>query len=226
MILSSQIKDNYFNEWFSQPIDSFQSIDLILLGHRSCRCVEHLFEIAICCLRDGLTIVQLILSNEYCWFHCYNHEHSPNHREFFNFWKIEIFLSFSHLITRPSHELSWFHWQPQLSFIVSNDKLLCLAPRWGPTSGRPDLSRSITSFTTDCAVTSCRVFHMRETRSNFSYHAPRSFIGSHRSLECIKISFPLLRRPSTVVILLWVACWRETWHELFMVKVIRSFQSV
>ena len=100
--------DNSFitNQW--QVTNCFQSRDLVL----SCRCVEHFFECEIFCVRDGKTIVQVILSHEYCLFHCYSHEHSPNHRMFFfffcNIWN--SFLSFSHLIIHPIHEWSWCYW--------------------------------------------------------------------------------------------------------------------
>ena len=136
------------------------------------------------------------------------------------------FLSFSHLIIHPIHEWSWFYIQFQFCCIVSNDELLrpCLFLRIDIRSPR--------------SVTKCFLVHnglrgsvvksflVRETRSNFSCHSPRSFIKSPRSLVCLKISFPLFRRPNTVVIPHWVACWREAFHELFMVVVIRSFQSV
>ena len=169
-----------------------------------------------------------ILTNEYCWFHRYSHKHSPNNRMFFsiscNVWN--SFLSFSHLIIHPIHEWSWFHWQFQFCFIVSNDELLrpCLFMRIDIRSPR--------------SVTRCFLVHnglrgsvvkkflVRETRSNFSCRSPRSFIRSPRSLVCLNISFPLLRRPSTVIIPFWVTCWREALHKLFMVTVIRSFQSV
>ena len=69
-------------------------------------------------------------------------------------------------------------------------------------------------------------FLVRDTKSNFSCRSPRSFIGSPRSLVHLSISFPLLRRPSTVIILLWVACWGEAFHELLMIIVVGSFHSV
>ena len=46
--------------WIIFPNNCFQSRDLILLRHQSRRYVEHLFECEICCVRDGLTIVQVI----------------------------------------------------------------------------------------------------------------------------------------------------------------------
>ena len=69
-------------------------------------------------------------------------------------------------------------------------------------------------------------FLVRETKSTFSHHSPRNFSRSPRSLVWLNISFPLLRRPSAVAIPLWVACWREAFHKLLMVKVVGSFQLV
>ena len=50
--------------------------------------------------------------------------------------------------------------------------------------------------------------------------------GRPRSLVHLSISFPLLRRPSTVIIPLWVACWGETFHKLLMIMVVESFLSI
>ena len=97
-----------------------------------------------------------------------------------------------------------------------------LASSWESISGRPDLSRRVSSFLTDCAVPSRRI----TSWPNFSYHFPRNFIRSHRSLVCFNVSFTLLRRPSAVVIPRWVACWREAFHKLLMVIVIGSFELV
>ena len=60
---------------------------------------------------------------------------------------------------------------------------------------------------------------LRETNSNFSCRSARNFIGSLRLRVHLRISFPLLRRPSTVIIPLWVACWGEAFHELLMIIV-------
>ena len=152
------------------PTNCFQSWDLILFKHQFCRYVEHLFECEICRVHNGLTIVQVIFSHENCWFHCYSHEHSPNHRMFFsifgNIWN--SFLSFSHLIIHPIHEWSWFYWQFQFCFIVSNDELL-----------RPFLFLRI-DVRSPRSVTRCFLVHnglrdsvvksflVRETRSNFA----------------------------------------------------------
>ena len=99
-----------------------------------------------------------------------------------------------------------------------------LASSWESIAGRPDRSRGVSSFLTDCAVPSRRISSW--PKSNFSYHFPRIFYKSSRSLVCLNISFPLLRRPSAVVIPLWVACWREAFHKLPMVIVVGSFELV
>ena len=45
-------------------------------------------------------IVLEILSHEYCWFHCYSHKHSPNHRMFFfifcNVGNFSVFSALDH----------------------------------------------------------------------------------------------------------------------------------
>ena len=210
------------------PTNCFQSWDLILFRHQHRRYVEHLFVCEICRVHNGLTIVQVNLSHDYCWFHCYRHEHSPNHRMFFRIFcnNRNSFLSFSHLIIHPIHEWSWFYWQFQFCFIVSNDELLRPCPFLRIDIGSP---RSVTRhylIHNGLRSSIMKGFLVRETRSNFSCRSPRSFIGSPRSLVHLNISFPLLRRPSTVVIPLWVACWREAFHELLMIIVIGSFHSV
>ena len=104
-----------------------------------------------------------------------------------------------------------FYWQFQFCFIVSNDELLkpCLFLRIDIRSPRsvprcflvPNGLRG--SVETNYLV--------RETKSNFSYHSPRSFIRSPRSVVRLDLSFPLLRRPSTVIISHFekLACWGD-----------------
>ena len=87
------------------PVNCLQSLDLILFGHQICRYVEHLFHCEIFSVLDGMLIVWVILSHEYCWFQSYRHEHSPYHRMFFvvfcNLHR-RSFLSFPHLIIHPT----------------------------------------------------------------------------------------------------------------------------
>ena len=72
------------------------------------------------------------------------------------------------------------------------------------------------------AVPSRRFFFV--IKSNFSYLSCRSFIKSPWSIVRRSLSFPLLRRPSTVVIQFWITCWREAFHELLMEVMIRGFK--
>ena len=149
-----------------------------------------MFECEICRVHNGLTIVQVIPSHEYCWFHCYSHKHSPNHRMFFSFSvTFEMFLSFSHLIIHPIHEWSWFYWQ--FNSASSFPMTICWghASSWESISGRSDLSRGVSSFITDCAVPSWRVSSWEKPGPNFSCRSPRSFIRSPRSLVCLKSVF-------------------------------------
>ena len=226
MILSSPINDRYFYEWFSQPIVSNPEIS-------SCSNTNFVdvsnifFECEICRVHNGVTIVLVILSHEYCWFHCYSHKHSPNHRMFFlHFQKHSKFFS---VFFAPDHSpdsrmililltipILLHRFQQRIVEAMS------LLEKWIIRS-----HRSVTKcFFVPYGLHGSVEKNFLVTRSNFSYHSPKSFIKSSRSLVCLKISFPLFRRPSAVVIPLWVACWREAFHKLFMVIVIRSFQSV
>ena len=182
-------------------------------------------ECEICRVHNGLTTVQVILSNEYRWFHCYSHKHSPNQRMFFSIScnTGNYFLSFPHLIIHPIHEWSWFYRQFQFCFIVTNDEILrsCLFLRIDITRS----SRSVTKyFFVPYGLRSSVEKDFLVTKSNFSYHSPRSSIRSHQSVVRRGLSFPLLRRPSTVVIQFWITCWRESFHELLMVIMIRGFK--
>ena len=160
--------------WMILPTNCFQSWDLILFRHQSRRYVEH-------------------FSCEYCWFHCYSHKHSPNHRMFFFIWK--SFLSFSHLVIHPIHEWSWFYWQFQFCFIVSNDEIL-----------RSCHFLSIDIIRSPRSVTRCflvpnglrgsvvKSFLVRETRSNFSCRSPRSFIRSGPIARVSQYQFSTLEK--------------------------------
>ena len=160
------------------PTNRFQSSYLILFRHQFRRYVEHLFECETLRVHNGLTIVHVIRSHEYCWFHCYSHKHSPNHRMFAsifcNMWNSCVFFR------------TW-------SFNRFTNDL-----------DSTDNSSSVSSFPmTPRSVTKCFLVHkglrgsvvksflVRETKSNFSCHSPRSFIRSPRSLVCLNISCPL-----------------------------------
>ena len=130
------------------------------------------------------------------------------------FCNIGNFLSFSHLITHPIHEWSWFYRQFQFCSIISHDEILRICHFL-----RTDIRSpwSITKcFSVPYGLRGSVEKNFLVIRSNFSYHSPRSFIRSLRSFVCLNLSFPLLRRPSTVIIQLWIICWREALHELLM----------
>ena len=208
------------------PTNCLQSWDPILFRHQLRGHVEHLFKCEICRISNGMTIVLVILSHKHRWFHGYSHKHSPNHRMFFSiFCNIgKSFLSFSHLIIHPIHDWSWFHRHFQFCFIVSNDELLrsYLFLRIDIRS-----PRSVTKcFFVPYGFRGSVEKNFLMTRSNFSYHSPRSFIRSPPSFVRLNLSFLPLRRPSTVVIPLWITCWREAFHELLMVMMIRSFEKI
>ena len=69
------------------------------------------------------------------------------------------------------------------------------------SSGRPDLSRSVSSFLADCAVPSRRISSW--PGRTFRTILQEVFFRSPRSVVRLDFSFPLLRRPSTVVIQFW-----------------------
>ena len=226
MTLSSPINDRYFHEWFSQPTVSNPEISF-------CSDTSFVDMSNIClsvrpnCVCDGLTIVQVILSHEYCWLHCYSHEHSPNQRMFLsifcNIWN--SFLSFSHLIIHPipndldsadnSNSASSFQWRiVEAMLLLENRYRVALVCH----EALPHSQRI------------ARFHHERFPRERnqveFLVSLSKKF---HRVAPIARTSqyqFPLLRRPSTVVIPLWVACWREAFHELLLIIVIGSFHSV
>ena len=63
---------------------------------------------------------------------------------------------------------------------------------------------------------------VKETWLGFACLSPRGDNGLPRSLTHWSVSFPLLRRPSLVVIPLWVACWERAFNRLFMISQMRS----
>ena len=164
-------------------------------------------------------IVQVILSHECCWFLCYRHDHSPYHRMFFAafcniHWR--SLLSFPHLIIHPNLRMIWspltLFW---FCFIVSNDKLLW--PHFlGITTGCPVLSWGSSSFTMDWRCSIVLGPLMKETWMGLVCLSPRSHNGLLRSIIHRSVSFPLLRRPSLVIIPLWVVCWERAFN-MFMI---------
>ena len=126
------------------PNESRDLIFVQTLISQICRTFVSMWDL---CIRDGMTIVQVILLHEYGWFQCYRHEHSPYHGMFLlvfcNIFHRRSFLSFPHLIIHPTQEWSRFHWDFWFCFIVSNDKLLWPYFSLGDHNGLP---RSIMKF--------------------------------------------------------------------------------
>ena len=162
------------------PTKRFQSWDLILFRHQSCRCRRFVWVWDLWYLQWNYGCL-VILFHEYCWFHCHSHK-SSNHTMF----------SF-HLFTRFKNDLDSAH-NSNSGSSYPMAKCWGLASSWELiSSGSPDLSRS------DGLRGSVEKYFF-VTRSNFSCHYPRSFIRSARSVVRRSFSFPLLTRPSTVVI--------------------------
>ena len=208
------------------PNQSFPNLrSHLVLPLISQMCRTHLLECEICNIHNGILIVLEILSHEYCWFHCLSHRHAPNRRMFISVsCNIGIsFLSFSHLIVHPIHEWSWFYRQLQFCFFVSHEEILRSCHFL-----RIDIIRSPRSatrcFFVPYGLRGSVEKNFLVIRSNFSYHSPNSFIRSPWSIARRSFSFPLLRRPITVVIQFWITCWREAFHELLMEVMVRGFK--
>ena len=132
------------------PSSRLHTWDLVLFRHQFCWYVKHLFKKEICRIRNGLTTVQVILSHGNCWFHWYNNEHSPNDGMFFS-----IFCTIGNFCFLRIWSLTRF-----TQDIDSTDNCnsgWSLASSWELISGRPGLSRSESSFVTDCVVQSKRI---------------------------------------------------------------------
>ena len=97
-------------------------------------------------------------------------------------------------------------------FVVSNDELL-----WHCSSMRADNGclRSIMSFF--FFQNNVLGLLMRETWLELVCPCRRSDNGFLRSIIHQFISFPLLRRPSFVIVPPWVACWVRAFNKLFVV---------
>ena len=144
---------------------------------------------------------------------------------FCNIWN--SFLSFSHLIIHPDS---------RMILILLTIPILLHCFQWRIVEAMPLLEnrypgspRSFTRYylTHNGLRGSIMLsFLVRETRLGFSCRSPRSYIGSPRSFAHLSISCPLLRRPSMVIIRLWVTCWGITFHKLFMIIVVECSLSI
>ena len=214
MICSSPIIDKYFHEEFFQSIFSLHRFHLVRNQFR--RYVERLFHCEIFCILDGMPIVWVILHHEYRWFQCWRHEHSPYQKIMFFavfcniHWR--AFLPFSHLIIHPIQEWSGSYRQIWFCFVVPNDKLLCSSLR-----ANNGFHRSIVIFL--LPKYDVLVF-TRETWLKRLCSSLRTNNGFHRSIIHQFISFPLLRRPSFIIVPSWVACWVRVFNEWVVVAVL------
>ena len=167
------------------PTNRFQTWDLILFCHKFCR-----YSRTIASVWDLLYsqwnswLFWKFFPMKYRWFHCYSHKHSPNHGMFFSiFCNIgNSFLSFPHLIISPDSRM--------ILILLTIPILLHRFPIDEIFRSchflRIDIIRSPWSITKWFSVP----YGLRGSvekkflviRSNFSYHSPRSFIRSPRSI--------------------------------------------
>ena len=132
--------------------------------------------------------------------HC--HKNSPNYWMFLS-WACNVghyFLSFSHLIIYFIHKFCC---------ITSHDEIcgICLFLR----ADTIKLPWSITKYpSVPYGLRSSVEKSFSVMRTNLLYHTPRSFIRLPWSIVRRNLTFPLLRRPSTVIIQFWIICWRES----------------
>ena len=175
------------------PMNLIQIEDLILFAHKFCRYVKHFLQGEIWCIHNGILIVLEILTHECRHIHRRSHKHSPNYWMFFS-WTCNVwhsFLSFSHLITHPIHEWSWFYSQFQFCFIVYHDEILKSCHFL-----RIDIIRSPWSITKCFSVPYGLRISVEKSfsviRSTLMYHSPRSFIRLPWSIVRRSLTFPLL----------------------------------
>ena len=225
MILSSPLSDIF--PWMFVPTNRFQIWDLILFRHQFRRYVEHLLQCEICSVHNGILIVLEILTHEYCWFHCYSHKTFTQIIEFsspslatleilFCLFRTWSFTRFTNDLdsTDNSNSVSSF---PMMKF-------------WGSCHClRIDIIRSPWSIT-KCFSVTLRIARfrwdefLRDQVELFGPFSKKFYSGRPDRSYVVASAFPLLRRPSTVVIQFWIICWREALHELLMVVVIRGFK--
>ena len=217
MILSSPINDRYFHV---SPTNRIHIWDLILFCYEFRRYVEHMLTCEICSIHNEILIVLEFLPMNV----------ADSIVTAINIHQIIEFSStlpatlefFSRLIIYFIHDCSWFYRQFQFCFIVSHGGILrsCHVLRI-------DIIRlpwSITKcFSVPYGLRGSVENNFFVIRSNSSYH-PRSLNKSLLSIVRRSFSFPLLRKPSTVVIQFWIICWREGFHELLMEVMIRGFK--
>ena len=171
--------------------------DFFLFAHQFRWYVEHFLQSEIRWIHNGILVIQEILSHECRRIHRRGHKHSPNYWMFFS-WVCNArysFLPFSHLI---------FYF----CCVTSHHEIFGICHFLGV--GIVMLPWSFTkhpSVPYGLRISVEKSFSFM--RTNLLYHTPRSIIGFPWSIVCRNLTFPLLRRPSTVIIQFWIICWRE-----------------
>ena len=224
MILSSPINDRYFHECFSQPIVSKPEIS-------SCSVTNFADMSNIC-----LSVRSAVFTMEFWLFWKFlpmNIADSivtainiPQIVECSSPFPVTLEILFclfrTWSFTRLTNDLDSTDSSNSVSSFPMA-KFWSLASSWELiSSSRPDLVTKC--FSVPYGLRGSVEKNFLVIRSNFSYHSPRSFIRSPWSIVRRSLSFPLLRRPRTVIIQFWIICWREALHELVMEVMIRGFK--
>ena len=147
-------------------------------------------------IHDGILIIQAILSHECRRIHRRSHEHSLNYWLLFS--RIcnvrHSFLSFSHLI---------FYFIRKFCCVITHDENFGICHFLGVSTIRLPWLRTL------------RIAHLRRERVfmmrvNLLHFIPRIFLRFLRAIVRRSPTFPLLRRPRTVIIQFWITCWWES----------------
>ena len=180
------------------PMNLFHIGDLILFAHQFCRHVEHFLQGEICCIHNGILIVLENLS------HALHSSSKPwTFPKLLNVlllslhsWTFCLLRTWSFtLFTNSATSL------PMMKFVES-------AASWELIlSSCPDPSWSLSPYLTDCASPTRRVSpwwgQIRSPHSKKFYQVAWSIVRRN-------LTFPLLRRPSTVMIQFWITFWRKS----------------
>ena len=96
---------------------------------------------------------------------------------------------------------------------------------WESTSGLLGLSRGFNLIHNGLRGSIMMIFLVRETRLSFVSLSKKFHLVSPIA-RTSQYQFSTLEKTKHGYIPLWVACWRETFHKLFMIIVVGSFLSV
>ena len=219
MILSSPIKDRYLHEWFSQPIvanpeiSSCSDTNLVDMSNIYLLCSQWIDN----CPSNSFPWIQLIPLLQ-SWTFSKSDNVSPSS---VTFEIRSVFFALDHspgsrMILIPLTIPILFHrfqWQ-----IV---EVLPLLEKW----------YQVAPLCHEVFLRSLRIARFR--REEFPRDQDELFVSFSKKFNQVapiartsQYHFPLLRRPSTVVITLWITCWREAFHELLMVMMIGGFEHI